>query len=349
MSLPPVRVAICEDSLAYASGLRRYLETGGELEVTSVVETAEQLIAELPRTRPDVVTMDLELPGMDGTEAIRRIMSTRPVAIVVLSNHVGRSARRVAEALAAGALEAIPKSEVRLAGREDAAATSLRRRLVALGRNGPVSARSVAADRSPSEESPVRRLPRPGVATVIGVAASAGGPRALADLLGLLPAGFPLPVLVVQHMSEGFMSGLAAWLDDSVSAPVRLARDGEPLGSGIKVAPEGAHLILGADGRLHLDRATTAGPHRPSADVLLTSLAKRAGRGAVAVVLTGMGRDGAAGVAAVCAAGGAAVAERADQAAVWGMPVAAADAGAISLELTEIGELLASLTAPPPT
>jgi two-component system chemotaxis response regulator CheB len=151
-------------------------------------------------------------------------------------------------------------------------------------------------------------------------------------------------VLVVQHMTDGFTAGLADWLDASVPPPVRLARDGEPAGAGVVIAPDGAHLLLDADGRLRLDRRTDTGVHRPSADVLLVSLARSARRGAVAVVLTGMGRDGAAGVAAVRDAGGVALAERPDRAALSGMPGAATEAGATPLELAEIGRALADLS-----
>jgi two-component system chemotaxis response regulator CheB len=150
-------------------------------------------------------------------------------------------------------------------------------------------------------------------------------------------------VLVVQHISTGFAGGLTDWLDGVIDLPVRLARDGEPVGRGVAIAPDGAHLLLSADRRLRLDRETVSGAHRPSADMLLTSLAGVAGRGAVAVVLTGMGRDGAAGVAAVLRAGGVALAERADHANLSGMPGAAAQAGATPLERAELGRILAAL------
>lgn len=180
------------------------------------------------------------------------------------------------------------------------------------------------------------------------MAASAGGPSALAEVLGALPADYSLPVLVVQHMSRGFTAGLVDWLDATVPPPVRLARDGEPAGRGVAVAPDGAHLRVGADGRLQLDARADGSAHRPSADMLLLSLARSARRGAVAVVLTGMGRDGAAGVSAVCEAGGAAIAERADRALLSGMPAAAAEGGATPLELNRIGPVLALLSAGAP-
>lgn len=179
---------------------------------------------------------------------------------------------------------------------------------------------------------------------MIGIATSAGGPAALREVLGALPVDFGLPVLVVQHSSDGAAAGLAEWLDGLVAVPVRLARDGEPAGSGVAIAPDGAHLLLATDGRLELDRRMVRGTHRPSADVLLGSLAAVAGRGAIAVVLTGMGRDGADGVAAVREAGGVALAERSEQAHLPGMPAAAMLAGATPLARADIGRLLASIS-----
>jgi two-component system, chemotaxis family, protein-glutamate methylesterase/glutaminase len=349
MSAPPVRVAICADSRAYAEGLRRFLETDERLGVETIATSAEELLGGLATDRPDLITMDLELPGIDGVEAIRRIMETRPTPIVVISTRtLASSDGLVAAALAAGATEIVQKDAVRLDRRLTPQAVALRRRLARLVPGDAVPATSAP---SPSAPSPADRvsdgpggLPDPSVATVVGVAASAGGPSALAEVLGLLPADFDLPVLVVQHISDGYAEGLASWLDGVIPLPVRLARDGEPAGRGVAIAPDGAHLLLAADGRLRLDRQTVRGFHRPSADLLLESLARVRGPGAVAVVLTGIGRDGAAGVAAVRAAGGVALAEHFDDAALPGMPAAARGAGATSLERVEIGSTLAALS-----
>jgi two-component system chemotaxis response regulator CheB len=360
----PVRVAICDDSRAYGEGLRRFLETDRGLEVVMVASCAEELLGELPLVRPELITMDLELPGIGGVEAIRRIMAAMPVPIVVVSTHAAYGGDHLADdALAAGALETISKGELRLDSRLTPQAVALRRRLARLARAqaspsapGPPSApaptpapagrvsRPAAASPQHGAQAPEAPLPRHGLATVVGIAASAGGPAALGEVLGALPANFGLPVLVVQHISDGFAAGLAEWLNGLVAVPVRLARDGEPAGSGVAIAPDGAHLLLATDGRLELDRRMVRGTHRPSADVLLGSLAAVAGRGAIAVVLTGMGRDGADGVAAVREAGGVALAERSDQAHLPGMPAAAAQAGATPLARADIGRLLASIS-----
>jgi two-component system chemotaxis response regulator CheB len=357
MSVAPVRVAICDDSRAYAVGLRRFLETDRGLQVVATAGSAEELLADLARVQPDLITMDLELPGIDGVQAIRRIMATMPVPVVVISTHTAADDDEglVSAALAAGARDALAKGEIRLDRRMSPRAVALRRRLARLATNeAEPSAPEIVMSppRSPTPlpgrvegPGPVEtRLPQPGVATVVGLAASAGGPGALGEVLGALPADFGLPVLVVQHISEGFAAGLAAWLDGVISPAVRLARDGEPAGRGVVIAPDNAHLLLGADGRLRLDRVTVCGAHRPSADALLTSLAAVAGRGVVAAVLTGMGGDGAAGVTAVLHEGGVALTEHPEQANLRGMPTAAAQAGATPLSRSEIGQALTALS-----
>jgi two-component system chemotaxis response regulator CheB len=180
-------------------------------------------------------------------------------------------------------------------------------------------------------------------AAVIGICASTGGPRAIAEVLAELPPDFPIPVLVVQHMSTGFLEVLARWLDDNVPMSVGLAQPGRP-SPGAWIAPEGAHLVLERPWRLALDRTTVRGRHRPSADVLLASLAAAAGTESVAVVLTGMGDDGAEGLRAVRDAGGLSIAQDEESSAVYGMPHAAAEAGAeLVLALRDVAGALRAL------
>jgi two-component system chemotaxis response regulator CheB len=337
----PTRVLVCEDSRTYAAALRRTLEHGGELEVVGTFASAEAAVAALPGLRPDIVTMDLELPGMSGLEAVEQIMGEEPVPILVLSSHVGGGTDNAAAALAAGAIDAIPKEGLDLRDPEGAAAAELRKRVRTLSR-----ARVIRHPRSRL----ARRVPRPGpqrVVAAVGVCASTGGPRALVTLLGDLPASYAVPILVVQHITAGFTEGLARWLDSAIPLPVAVAADGGRLAPGVWFAPEGAHLLVRPGGRLALDATSTVGHHRPSGDVLLRSLASTFARRAAAVVLTGMGSDGAAGVRAVRASGGLALAQDEASSAVYGMPKAAAEAGADAvLPLDEIALQLAALVPP---
>ncbi len=179
---------------------------------------------------------------------------------------------------------------------------------------------------------------------VIGICASTGGPRALLEVVGRLPADYRIPILVVQHMTPGFTAGLVDWLNSELALPVRLAHDDQKLAPGVWFAPDGAHLKLEPNRRLGLDTDTLVGNHSPSGDVLLSSIARVARTGAVAVVLTGMGRDGAEGLAAVAAGGGRTIAQDEQSSGVYGMPRAATELGATTvLAPMAIGDELAAL------
>lgn len=335
------RVLICEDSRTFAAALTRTLEHGGEIEVIGVRTTAEALIADLALLQPDLVTMDIELPGMSGLEAVEQIMSVRPTPILVLSSHVDIKNDTAAAALAAGALDAIAKDDLPLTAPESSAAAAFRRRVKILSRARVIRhPRARLPDRKGSRAS--KPAPR---GAVIGICASTGGPQALVAVLSGIAANFPVPILVVQHISPGFTAGLAEWLDGAVPLPVRLAEDGSALAPGVTIAPDGAHLVLRGR-KLELDRSSPAGLHRPSADVLLQSIAESAGSAGVAVVLTGMGRDGAAGLGAVQKAGGLTLAQDEESSAVYGMPKEAAKHGAeLILPLAEIAERLSGILA----
>jgi len=316
-----LRVLICEDSQVYATALRRTLEYDGDITVVAVCVTAEEAIAALPLIKPDLVTMDVGLPGRDGLEAVELIMGSRPVPILVLSAHVGPRSDKTAAALAAGALDAIAKNDLDLRDPAGVAGAAFRQRVKVLSR--------VLVIRHPRARltggAPVSGLRRH--ASVIGICASTGGPQILARLLEALPADYPIPILVVQHISAGFTEGLVRWLDQTVRLPVGMAADGMRAGRGAWIAPEGAHLKLTVIGSLALDRHLVAGRHRPSGDVLLQSIATVAGMAGVAIVLSGMGRDGAAGAAAVRRSGGLAIAQDHESSVVDGMPKAAIDLG----------------------
>lgn len=336
------RVLVCEDSRTYAAGLRRLLEHDGEFQVVGTFASAEAAIAALPGLDPDVVTMDVELPGMTGLEAVEEIMSVRPVPILVLSSHVGVTGATAAAALAAGALDAVAKDDLDLRNPGGASAVAFRRRLAVLSR-----AHVIRHPRARLRRRAAVAASAGHAASVVGIVASTGGPQVLATLLGSLPASYPIPVLVVQHISHGFTDGLVHWLDRTARLPVQIAEDGAHARSGIWVAPEGAHLRLEPGGVLTLDRRTVRGHHRPSGDVLLESLAAAADGRGVAVVLTGMGRDGAAGAAAVKACGGLALAQDAQSSAIYGMPKAAIEQGAEGLSLDALASLLLSLRPAP--
>lgn len=335
---PPTRVLVCDDSRTFTAALVRTLERGGEIEVVGVTSTAEAAIADLARLAPDLVTMDIELPGMSGLEAVEEIMSARPTPILILSSHVGTTNNVAAAALASGALDAIGKEGIPLMNPDEASAFAFRRRVKLLGAAHVIRHPRARLNGAPSTAHPAELR-----GTVIGIVASTGGPHALATLLAGIPASFPIPILVVQHIAAGFSEGLARWLNATVPLPVRLAEDGANAVPGVTLAPDGADLILGPDGTLTLDSTTPAALHRPSGDALLRSIAKYAQSAGVAVVLTGMGRDGADGLGAIREAGGQTIAQDEETSAVYGMPCEAAKRGAATI--LPIGRIAEALTA----
>jgi two-component system, chemotaxis family, protein-glutamate methylesterase/glutaminase len=335
------RIAICEDSRAYAAALSGFLEQDPEIEVVATFATGEDVLAGLDGLEADLITMDLELPGISGRETIEAIMAQHPLPILVVSAHAGKQSQRTAEALAAGALEAIHKDSVRVGEPGDVWATALSsqiKRLASLQLK-----RRARNDRRLRPPPPPRpELDRPARAIAIG--ASTGGPPALLNVLRDIPADFPTPILVVQHIAVGFGEGLVEWLDRSVPAPVRMAGEGDAARPGIWFAPDDAHLVIESSMTFSLDRETRCGAHMPAVDMLFASLAAAAGSESIGVVLTGMGVDGADGVEAIRDAGGLAIAQDEASSAVYGMPRAARDAGAdLILPLDEIAHALNTL------
>jgi two-component system, chemotaxis family, protein-glutamate methylesterase/glutaminase len=337
-----LRVLVCEDSRAYAAALHRTLEYDGDIKVLAVCGSAEEALTALPRVEPDLITMDVELPGMNGLEAVGEIMSSRPVPILVLSAYVGHGGEKTAAALAAGALDVIAKDDLDLHDPAGTVAAAFRHRVKTLGQARVIRHPLARLSAGPRDRVDGRR------ASVIGMCASLGGPQLLMFLLKALPADYQIPVLIVQHMAAGFTNGFARWLDQAVAIPVRVAEPGIPAAPGAWLAPDGAHLTLTSTGRLALDRDTAAGRHRPSGDVLLGSIAAAAGQTGVAIVLSGIGSDGAAGAAAVRGSGGLAIAQDEDSSAVFGMPKAAIDLGVgVVLSPSRIAACLLTLQPAP--
>lgn len=321
----PRRFLICEDSLAYATGLSRFLEKDPEIEVVGIAPDGEQAIVGVERLEPDLLTLDMQLPGMDGLAVVRRLMRSHPLPIVVISATVPRGSEQAVEALGAGALEVLAKDMLRLDRTDDLWAQAMRSRLrrlssMRVARPGMAN-RRVSTARRPANKTGGRS------ARAVGIGASTGGPPALEAVLAGLPADFPAPVLVVQHMAPGFLEGFARWLDQKLPLPVALAQHGGRAAPGIWLAPDGAHLVLTDSMKFALEEEPEA-PHRPSVDVLLNSIASAAGSEAVGVVLTGMGRDGAIGAAAIRREGGLVIVQDEASSVVYGMPRAVAGDGA---------------------
>jgi two-component system chemotaxis response regulator CheB len=294
--------------------------------------------------RPDVVTMDVRMPRLGGLDAIRRIMSRAPTPVIVVTAEATEDEQRLGfEALRAGAVEVLPKPRRAGPGSFERQAEAIRAAVRAVaGADLSAPRRRVRAAAAPRGE--------PGRARVVGIAASTGGPAALASVLAPLPADYPLPILVVQHIAAGFEDGLVRWLAGETRLRLEIAEDGGPIAPGaVLLARNGRHLAVGA-GRVRLDDGPPVRGFRPSGTVLFRALAAEYGGGAAGLVLTGMGDDGAAGLAAVRDAGGFTAAQGPASSVVHGMPGAALRSGAArcSLELDEIPGVLLALAGTPP-
>lgn len=332
-SLGPCRILLCEDSPAYAAALTHFLEQDPELRVVAHCLTGEQASEDLPGVDPDLVIMDVELPGIDGVEATRRILSARRVPVLVLSARTRRGSKLALAALEAGATDVRSKEDVTLKYATGARAVAFRRYVKRLA--GPAIARRRGAVNPAAAE-------RERSVSVIGLAAAAGGATALKTVLGSLTADFAVPIVVAQHVAHGFADALIEWLDRQVALPVRQASHAAALGPGAWISPDEAHLLVDEGLVTRLDTDTVAGYHRPAADLLFVSIAAAAGPAGVAVALTGMGDHSADGIAAVRQCGGLTIAGNGT---LDDTPHAAAEVGAEQvLPLTDIGPTLSRLS-----
>ena len=354
-----IRVMIVEDSRVVRQFLEHLIRSDPRLEVAAAVESAEEALRVLHQVAPDVISMDIRLPGMNGFEATRRIMTDKPTPIVVVSASVEAADLQISmNALRAGALGVVEKPVGTTHQDYQVLAERLCTQLAIMSQVKVVRQRHVrssefgvrSADRLQSmpaatPHSALRTPHSTGPFQMLGVVASTGGPQALTQLLGALPATFPLPIVVVQHITASFLDGFVSWLGTVCPFPVAIAKDREAVRPGrVYLPPADCHLrVEGA-----WVRPDTSDPiclQRPSGTVLFQSMARSLGRGSLAVLLTGMGEDGAAGLAEIRAAGGYTIAEDESTAIVYGMPGAAVRLGAVceSLPLPEIAPRILGL------
>ncbi|MCJ2117853.1 chemotaxis-specific protein-glutamate methyltransferase CheB [Methylobacterium sp. J-001] len=351
--MTPVRVMLVEDSLVVRELLRYIVSRDPRLELVAAVASGEEALSSLQAVRPDVISMDIRLPGIDGLETTRRIMAEHPTPIVVVADAVEDSSLRISmNALRAGALSVVEKpvatthagyeavaGEICTQLRIMAQVPVIRRRPIGTEWAGRTSAASFAPPADPIGQAP----------SLLAIGASTGGPPALARVIGALPKTFPLPVLVVQHMGAAFMEGFANWLDSVVALPVSLAQDGERAEPGrVYVAPGDRHLEIGSGRVMRVVATEAVSGQRPAATVLFRSLARQVGASGIGVLLTGMGEDGAVGLADMHRAGAQTVAEHESTAVVYGMPAAAVRLGAARsvLPLDRIGDHVLRLADP---
>ncbi|OTP68810.1 chemotaxis response regulator protein-glutamate methylesterase [Caballeronia sordidicola] len=310
-----MKIGIVNDMPLAVEATRLALATRPDFDVIWVATDGVQAVDYCTAQKPDVVLMDLVMPHVDGTEATRRIMRQAPCAILIVTVDVGANSWRVYEAMGAGALDAVDTPA--LAGPD-----AKRGIAVLIAKIDQVGAQQ----RAKAAANPLGAAPRitPGT-DLLAIGASAGGPGALAVLLAALPADFTPATVIVQHVDQAFAIGMAEWLNAQSKLPVYIAREGDrPEPGKVLLAATNDHLHFGGGNRLGYTKDPEATPYRPSIDVFFNSVVARWSGNAVGVLLTGMGRDGAAGLAAMRANGFYTIAQDEATCAVYGMPKAAA-------------------------
>jgi two-component system chemotaxis response regulator CheB len=372
-----VTVVVVDDSATQRRFVRTAIAGHAGLEIVGEARNGRDAVALVERLRPTAVLMDLHLPVMNGLEAIERIMATRPTPIIVFSSFVDGDDRvNAASALAAGAIDVMAKPGPEDSTRLEEYAEALRRRLRVAGRvkvithpRGRLGTVSTTSSMSTHRLTPVGagpvvrppatgRLPparcswletiSPRTIEVLAIGASTGGPQALARLLVELPETTSTAILVVQHMADGFMEGLASWLDGLCPLPVVVGTHGKRLARGaVTVAPSGVNFVVHEQFRATSHVPPPGQYHVPGIDVTFTSIADAFGSSAAGVLLTGMGRDGAAGLKRIRDSGGLTIGQDESTSAVYGMPAAAMAIGAVDVQLTlpEIGVVVRSLVS----
>ena len=338
----PIRVLVCDDSLVAREMLTQILSSDEQIRVVGTAADGLEAVGRTAELRPDLVTMDIHMPKLDGVSATEQIMAFTPTPILIVSSSVHESGvGRAFDALSAGALEVMKKPQPA--------------QWADLGRIGREIIRTVkilSSVRVVTHVRARRRLNRcssiarsTGGVSVVAIGSSTGGPTALAAVLKVLPSGFAAPVVVAQHIAEGFVPGLVEWLSAACSVPVVAASDRQPLLPGtVYFAPTGSNLVI-EGGAVHFRARAPRQLYVPSADDLLRSAAEDCGGAALGVLLTGMGADGALGLRAVRDAGGHTIAQDELTSVVWGMPRAAVEVRAAEqvLALEEIGPEIVGL------
>jgi two-component system, chemotaxis family, protein-glutamate methylesterase/glutaminase len=337
----PVRVLIVDDSELVRSILRDILSHDPGIEVVGEADSGEKGVELTATLKPDLITMDIQMPGMDGFAATEQIMAYHPTPILIFSSAINKSEQYTSfKAISLGALDVMSKPDITAAGFAQIA-DHLIRKVKMLSRITTIShirGKLKRPEEPPAQPAAARgpRLePKPFSASaplydVLVVGASTGGPSTLEHFLSALPSSLPLGVCIVQHISRGFVGSLAEWLSGKVQIKVRVAEDGEEIRKGhVYFAPDDVQMQVQANRRIALRPDLPPwGEHKPSVNHLFTSAAEAFGSRAIGVILTGMGDDGAVGLKAIRDRGGHTIAQNQATSLIFGMPKSAIDLGA---------------------
>lgn len=320
-----IRVVIADDSQVARDVLREILGRDGDIEIVGEATNGREAVELAKRLSPQLITMDLNMPVMDGLSAIAEIMHTKGVPILVISDR--SDAQTAYQALEVGALEVMPKPSL-----DEADGERLLERIHLLAGVTVITRlrrRGLTPLPPSTHPNTERGLPR-NFQRVVAIACSTGGPQALLRLLRPLPATFPAPIVIAQHISHGFIGGMAEWLSSLCAMPVSVGVEGELLCPGhIYLSPSEANLSVSPRHRFQLKPSPETALYHPSCDTLLQSVADVYGADAIGVILTGMGRDGVNGIRDIYQAGGTTLAQDEASSVIYGMNQEAVKAGVV--------------------
>jgi two-component system chemotaxis response regulator CheB len=340
-----IRVLVVEDSPLMCKVLTSRLNSDPQILVVGVANNGKEAVDLVPRLKPDIITMDMDMPVMDGLEATKQIMAYHPIPILIVSSSVFRlGMEKVFKAISHGALDVIDKSELELVGDKKSGETLIGKIKFLTG----VRVMDQPPAKLRSERCVVDlKVPRKKASDkIIAMVASTGGPQALLNILKRLPEDFPCGIVIVQHITSGFLSGLVDWLTKECKIKIKIGEEAELIRSGVAyLAPDNFQMRVEGGGKIRLSNEPANNGHRPSGDVLLESVARIYGKGSVGVILTGMGRDGAMGMKAIKQYQGKTIAQNEKSCVVFGMPNAAIEMNAIDevLPLETIVEKIVSI------
>ena len=318
-----INVLVVDDSAVARMHLAHLLEFDPLIRVIKTVNDGQAALAFIQENQPDVILMDVNMPGLDGFETTRRIMETRPVPIIICSSTTNtKEIATTFRAIEAGAVACVEKPVGREHADFERMAAELRLTVKLMSEIRVVKRRArTGSTRITAPTLTAAKVRQPlGKVTCIGIGVSTGGPPVLRTILVGLPNDFPAPILIVQHIARGFLPGLAEWLSQTTGLQIHIASDGIiPLPGHVYFAPDDCHLGIGVSGRIVLSRDEPEEHLRPAVSFLSRSLAKACGPGAVGVLLTGMGKDGAAELKLMRDQGAITIAQDRESSVVHGM------------------------------
>jgi two-component system chemotaxis response regulator CheB len=355
----PIKVLLVEDSPIALAILKRLLQSSSEVTVVGTACNGKEALEKVPKLDPNVICTDLHMSKMDGLELTRQVMAKYPRPILVISNSVDNNdkSNNVFKLLQAGAVDVFPKPATGMESDYEQAKDRLINKIKVLS---GVKVLTKHLPRQPVAVAKVHPLPFSSYKTtstfqtaqsgttytnikLVAIGASTGGPQALHKILASLPHNFPVPIACVQHISIGFLQGLVDWLSAECQLKVKIAQDGElPMPRSIYFAPEKHHLEFNSFGKMVYSNLPAIDGHCPSVTATFQSAAKFCGANMAGVLLTGMGRDGAAGMQSIFQAGGLTIVQDEQTSVVFGMPKEAIALGAARqiLAIDDIAPLL---------